>query len=166
MCLATATPEGKPSARMVLLKEFDARGFVFYTNLESRKGGELAANPNVAICFYWDGMDRQVRIEGSVTPVSDEEADAYYQSRGLKSRIGAWASKQSQVLESRGALLKRVAEAGLKVVAGKIERPPFWSGFRVAPVRMEFWQQGEARLHDRVCYTRAGAAWEQCLLYP
>jgi pyridoxamine 5'-phosphate oxidase len=168
VCLATATADGRPSARMVLLKGVDARGFVFYTNLESRKGGELAANPHAALCFHWKTLTRSVRVEGRVEPVSEAEADAYYASRARGSRIGAWASKQSRPLESRFALEKRVAEFGLKYAVGDIPRPAFWSGFRVIPARIEFWRDMPFRLHERLVFLRdgEGQAWRTEMLYP
>lgn len=168
VCLATSTPDGRPSARMVLLKGVDARGFVFYTNLESRKGGELAANPHAALCFHWKGIGRSVRVEGPVEPVTPEEADAYYASRSRGSRIGAWASKQSRPLEGRWALEKAVAEYTLKFGIGEVPRPDFWSGFRVLPRRIEFWRNMPFRLHERVVFQRADAAqpWRTELLYP
>jgi pyridoxamine 5'-phosphate oxidase len=166
VCLATATPDGRPSARMVLLKGVDARGFVFYTNLESRKGGELAANPFAALCFHWKTLQRSIRVEGAVEAVSDTEADAYYASRARTSRLGAWASKQSRPLESRFALEKAVAEYGLKHAVGDIPRPPFWSGFRVLPARIEFWRDMPFRLHERRVFHRDGAAWRLEALYP
>ncbi|PIR38153.1 MAG: pyridoxamine 5'-phosphate oxidase [Alphaproteobacteria bacterium CG11_big_fil_rev_8_21_14_0_20_39_49] len=166
MNIATATKEGIPTNRMVLLKDYDEKGFVFYTNLESRKGEQLKENPKASLCFYWEAMGRQVRIEGDVVPVSNEEADAYFNSRALKSRIGAWASMQSRPLGSRSELIKKVAEYGAKTVKGKVERPPFWSGFRVIPNRMEFWQKGEYRIHDRTCYILKNGQWESGLLYP
>ncbi len=166
VCLATATPDGRPSARMVLLKGVDARGFVFYTNLESRKGGELAANPQAALCFHWKTLQRSVRVEGPVEPVSDAEADAYYASRHRSSRIGAWASQQSRPLEGRFALEKRVAEFTLKFGLGEIPRPAFWSGFRVLPQRMEFWHDMPFRLHERNVFTREGDGWRTETLYP
>jgi pyridoxamine 5'-phosphate oxidase len=168
VCLATCTPDGRPSARMVLLKGVDPRGFVFYTNLESRKGGELAANPHAALCFHWKTLARSVRVEGRVEPVSEEEADAYYASRARGSRIGAWASKQSRPLESRFALEKRVAEFGLKFAVGEIPRPAFWSGFRVIPERIEFWRDMPFRLHERLVYLRdgEGGPWRTEMLYP
>lgn len=166
MCLATATAAGTPSARMVLLKEADARGFVFYTNLESRKGGELAENPRVALVFYWQPLDRQVRVEGKATPVSPEEADAYFASRPRESRIGAWASKQSRPLSGMMELMKRVAEYTAKHALGEVPRPPYWSGFRVVPERIEFWQAGAFRLHEREVYIREGEAWRVEKLYP
>lgn len=166
MCLATATPQGLPSARMVLMKEWDAQGFVFFTNLESRKGQEISANPHAALCFYWESLSKQVRIEGTLAPVSAEEADAYFHSRPLKSRIGAWTSKQSRPLENRAALLAEVAKHTAKFVTDDVPRPPFWSGFRLTPQRMEFWQKGEFRIHDRHSFTREGESWRHTLLYP
>jgi pyridoxamine 5'-phosphate oxidase len=166
MCLATSTRSGAPSARMVLLKDVDARGFVFYTNLESRKGGELAANPQVALCFHWKSLARSVRVEGLAEPVSAAEADAYYASRARGSRIGAWASRQSRPLESRFALEKRVAEVTLKYPIGEIPRPDFWSGFRVAPARIEFWRDMPFRLHERRVFHRGADGWSIEALYP
>ncbi len=166
VCLATATPDGFPSARMVLLKGVDERGFVFYTNLESRKGGELAANPNAALCFHWKTLHRSVRVEGAVESVSDAEADAYYASRARTSRLGAWASKQSRPLESRFALEKAVAEYGLKYAVGEIPRPSHWSGFRVLPRRIELWRDMPFRLHERRVFHREGAGWRIETLYP
>ncbi|MBX9702508.1 MAG: pyridoxamine 5'-phosphate oxidase [Acetobacteraceae bacterium] len=170
VCLATATPDGRPSARMVLLKGVDARGFVFYTNLESRKGAELQANPNAALCFHWKSLHRSVRVEGAVEPVSGEEADAYYASRARGSRIGAWASRQSRPLEGRWALEKAVAEYTLKFGLGEIPRPSFWSGFRLLPRRIEFWRDMPFRLHDRQVFHNEGqgddASWRIEALYP
>ncbi len=166
LCLATCTPDGRPSARMVLLKGHDSRGFVFYTNLESRKGGELAANPFAALCFHWKTLQRSVRVEGAVEPVSDAEADEYYASRARGSRIGAWASRQSRPLEGRWALEKAVAEYTLKFGVGAIPRPPFWSGFRVVPARIEFWRDMPFRLHERRVFHAEGAAWREEALYP
>lgn len=166
LCLATATPEGRPSARMVLLKGHDARGFVFYTNLESRKGGELAANPFAALCFHWKTLQRSVRVEGAVEAVSDAEADEYYASRARGSRIGAWASRQSRPLEGRWALEKAVADYTLKFGIGPIPRPPHWSGFRVVPDRIEFWRDMPFRLHERRVFHADGAGWHEEALYP
>lgn len=167
MCLATATPDGRPSARMVLLKGVDQRGFVFYTNLESRKGEELAANPRAALCFHWKTLARSVRVEGPVERVSDAEADAYFATRPRTSRIGAWASRQSRPLESRFALEKAVAEYSLKFGLGEVPRPPHWSGFRVLPQRIEFWRDMPFRLHERKLFTaRPDGGWDVSALYP
>ena len=166
VCLATATPDGRPSARMVLLKDVDARGFVFYTNLESRKGGELAANPFAAMCFHWKTLQRSVRVEGAIEPVSAGEADAYYASRARGSRIGAWASRQSRPLEGRFALEKAVAEYTVKFGIGEIPRPAHWSGFRLLPSRIEFWRDMPFRLHERRVFHRADTGWELEMLYP
>jgi pyridoxamine 5'-phosphate oxidase len=151
---------------MVLLKGQDPRGFVFYTNLESRKGGELATNPQAALCFHWKTLQRSVRVEGEVEPVSAEEADAYYASRARGSRIGAWASRQSRPLEGRFALEKAVAEYTLKFGVGEIPRPPHWSGFRVLPRRIEFWRDMPFRLHERRVFHRDAAGWREEMLYP
>jgi len=166
VCLATATPQGLPSARMVLLKGVDGRGFVFYTNLESRKGAELGANPNAALCFHWKSLHRSVRVEGAVELVSAAEADAYFASRARTSRLGAWASKQSRPLESRFALEKAVAEYGLKYAIGEIPRPPHWSGFRIVPRRIELWRDMPFRLHERKVFHRDGEGWRLEMLYP
>ncbi|MFQ5972741.1 MAG: pyridoxamine 5'-phosphate oxidase [Alphaproteobacteria bacterium] len=167
MALATATPDGLLSARMVLLKGFDERGFVFYTNLESRKGRDLAANARAALLFYWKSLRRQVRIEGPVVEVSEEEADAYFDTRPRQARIGAWASPQSRPLAGRFELEKRVAKYAAKYALGRVPRPPFWSGFRVVPERIEFWRHGAFRLHDRLVYTRTDrGGWRTERLYP
>ena len=168
MALATVDPDGLPNVRMVLLKGVDQEGFVFYTNLESAKGGELAATAKAALCFHWKSLRRQVRVRGPVTPVDDQEADAYYASRPLGSRIGAWASQQSRPLEGRFALEKRVAEYTARFATGTVPRPPHWSGFRITPVEMEFWHDRKYRLHDRVVFRRADTAddWTRTRLYP
>lgn len=165
--LATATNAGWPSSRMVLLKGYDAQGFVVYTNLGSRKATELADNPRAALCFYWEPLGKQVRVEGMAEPVSDEEADTYFASRPLASRIGAWASKQSTRLESRAKLLARVARYTASFAVGDVGRPPFWSGFRIVQDRMEFWTNAEYRLHDRIVFEKADSGdWRRYLLYP
>ena len=166
MTVATAGPDGRPSARMVLLKGFDARGFVFYTNLGSRKGDELAANPYASLLFHWKSLERQVRIEGPAEAVTDTEADDYFATRNRLSQIGAWASKQSQPLQGRFALERRVARFAAKFHVGQIPRPDFWSGFRVIPERIEFWQAEEYRLHNRLVYHRSGDGWRTETLYP
>jgi len=166
MTVATCTPDGTPSARIVLLKDFDARGFVFYTNREGRKGGELIANPRAALLFHWKMLQRQVRIEGDVEAVTDAEADAYFNSRARISRLGALASDQSRPLPSRGELERRVAELDARYPGDSIPRPPHWSGFRVRPRLIEFWQDMPFRLHDRRVYTLAGEGWGVGALYP
>ncbi|MEJ1976114.1 MAG: pyridoxamine 5'-phosphate oxidase [Acetobacteraceae bacterium] len=166
MTLATSTPDGHPSARMVLLKGLDARGFVFYTNVDSRKGQELAANRRVALLFHWKSRRRQVRVEGAIGPVTAAEADAYYASRPRVSRLGAWASDQSRPLPARAELERRLAELELRFPEEAIPRPPYWSGYRVAPDYLEFWQDMPFRLHDRRTYTRVGATWTTEALYP
>jgi len=168
MAVASVDATGLPDVRMVLLKGFDAGGFVFYTNFESKKGAELLASRKAALLFHWKSLRRQVRIRGPVEIVSDAEADAYFASRPRASRIGAWASKQSRPLESRFALEKAVAEYGLRHAIGEVPRPPHWSGFRVVPLAIEFWHDRPFRLHDRIEFTRAmpGAPWEKTRLYP
>lgn len=166
MALSTCTADGAPSVRMVLLKGADSRGFVFYSNAESRKGGELAANPRAALAFYWPGIGRQVRIEGQVEAVSDAEADAYYASRPRISKLGAWASDQSRPLADNATLERRVAELDRRYSGDDIPRPPHWRGWRVVPHRIEFWRDMPYRLHERTLFTRAGDGWTACKLYP
>ena len=168
MAVATVDADGMPDVRMVLLKDFDAQGFVFYTNTSSAKGQQLTQSGKAALLFHWKSLRRQVRIRGEVSRVSDAEADTYFASRARQSQIGAWASEQSQPLPDRFALEKRVAEYGLKFGLGKIERPPFWTGFRVAPLSIEFWRDRAFRLHDRVLFTRPDTTggWGRSKLYP
>ncbi|MDW3207039.1 MAG: pyridoxamine 5'-phosphate oxidase [Alphaproteobacteria bacterium] len=154
MALATADAQGRPSVRMVLLKGYDESGFVFYTNLESKKGVQLAENANAALLFHWKSLRRQIRVEGSVTPVTEAEADAYFESRPRQSQIGAWASDQSRPCEGRFELEKRVATYAAKFNIGTVPRPPHWSGFRIAPRYIEFWKDGTFRLHDRQIFRR------------
>jgi pyridoxamine 5'-phosphate oxidase len=166
MIVATAAPDGHPSLRTILLKGIDERGFVFYTNKESRKGGELAVNPRVALLFYWKSLKRQIRIEGEAEHVTDAEADAYYQSRPRISRLGAWASQQSRPLANRTILEERLAEMEGRY-PDEIPRPGYWSGYRVLPETFEFWQEMPYRLHDRTVYSRSsGGVWEQGKLFP
>jgi pyridoxamine 5'-phosphate oxidase len=168
MAIATVNADGLPNVRMVLLKGFDQRGFVFYTNLGSVKAHELDGAPKAALTFYWKTLQRQVRARGNVEPVSVEEADAYFASRSRMAQIGAWASKQSSPLESRMALEKAIARYAAKFAIGNVPRPPFWSGYRVVPEEIEFWQERLYRLHDRIAFTRAGVAepWTKTRLYP
>ncbi len=165
MALATADASGAPSVRMVLLKGFDSRGFVFYTNLGSPKAEELKANPRAELCFYWP-PDRQVRVKGAVEPVSDEEADAYFDSRHRVSQLGAWASRQSKPLGGYAELERAVAAFTVRFGISKIPRPPFWSGFRLVHAHVEFWEQRPFRLHKRVRFTRSPEGWEEQPLYP
>ena len=166
MALATADAAGRPSVRMVLLKGHDDRGFVFYTNLDSRKGGELAANPNASLLFHWKSLRRQVRISGPVAPVGDAEADAYFASRGRDSRLGAWASDQSRPLPDRAAFESRFEEMRRRFDGGDVPRPPRWSGFRVEPQAIEFWSDRAHRLHERRLFTFTSGVWTEGLLYP
>jgi pyridoxamine 5'-phosphate oxidase len=168
LTLATVGPDGTPSARMVLLKGYDPDGFVFYTNYESRKGLQLIAHPKAAMLFHWKSLRRQVRLEGPVSQTTAGEADAYFATRARGSQIGAWASDQSRSLESRFALEKRVAEFGARHLIGSVPRPPHWSGFRLQPLLIEFWQDQPFRLHDRLEYRRTAAdqPWTTRTLYP
>lgn len=164
--LATCDAGGAPSVRMVLIRGVDERGFVFYTNLESRKGHELRSNPRAALCVHWKSLTRQVRIEGGVEAVSDEEGDAYFASRDRSSQIGAWASRQSEPMSGRFELEKQVARYAARFGLGRIPRPEFWSGFRLRPQRIEFWKQGAFRLHERTLYVRSGDGWLVETLFP
>jgi pyridoxamine 5'-phosphate oxidase len=168
MTLATVDADGMPDARMVLLKGADEAGFVFYTNMESQKGRELAANPVAALVFHWKSSNRQVRVRGRVERVTAEEADAYFASRAKQAQIGAWASQQSRPLESRLAFEKQIALYAAKYAIGSVPRPPHWSGYRIVPSTIEFWQDRPFRLHDRVVFARAapGEAWRKTRLYP
>lgn len=166
MALATAGSDGLPDVRVVLLKGVDDRGFVFYTNVESAKGEELAQNPQAALVLHWKSLRRQVRARGGVSPVSAEEADAYFQSRARNSRIGAHASRQSRPLADRPTLEAEVAALAARFEDGPVPRPENWTGFRIVPASIEFWQNGPFRLHDRVRFTRDGAGWRGARLYP
>jgi pyridoxamine 5'-phosphate oxidase len=168
MALATVGADGLPNVRMVLLKGFDQRGFVFYTNADSVKGHELATAPKAALTFYWKALQRQVRARGNVESVSEQEADAYFATRSRMAQIGAWASKQSMALESRLAFEKAIARYAAKFAIGAVPRPSHWSGYRVVPLEIEFWQERQFRLHDRIVFTRTSPAapWGKTRLYP
>ena len=166
MALATVDSDGRPSVRMVLLKGHGLDGFVFYTNLDSRKGAELAANPNAALLFHWKSLRRQVRIEGPVEAVSDADADTYFASRGRDSRLGAWASNQSRPLPDRETFAARFAEMEARFEGAEVPRPPRWSGFRVVPTRIELWSDRAHRLHERHLFVRTGEGWSEGMLYP
>jgi pyridoxamine 5'-phosphate oxidase len=164
--LATADADGRPSLRIVLVRQVDERGFAFHTNFNSRKGRELAANPHAALCFYWPTLDEQIRAEGSVEPLGGEESDAYFVTRPRGSQLGAWASDQSARLESRETLETRYRDVEKRFEGVPVPRPPFWGGFRLRPARVEFWYGRPDRLHDRVLYVRAGGGWRIERLYP
>ncbi len=166
MALATADAQGRPAVRMVLLKHADDRGFVFYTNLESAKAGDLAANPRAELCFYWKPPGRQVRVSGRVERVGDAEADAYFATRARLSQIGAWASRQSRPMRGYFELEQECAKVALRYPFGAVPRPPFWSGYRVVPERIEFWKEKPFRRHERVVFIREGDGWRQEYLFP
>lgn len=166
MALATATPDGRPSVRFVLLKAYDERGFVFYSNYRSRKAEELEANPEASLIFHWAILERQVRLEGRVERISTEESEAYFHSRPRGSQIGAWASHQSEPMESRRILEEQVKKYTEEFRGQEVPLPPFWGGYRLAPRTMEFWQGRVNRLHDRIQFTRAGSGWTRTRLYP
>jgi pyridoxamine 5'-phosphate oxidase len=166
MALATVDSRGQPSVRMVLLKGHDARGFVFYTNQHSRKAGDLSAQPRAGLLFHWKSLRRQVRVDGPVEAVTDAEADAYFATRGRISQLGAWASDQSSPLPDRATLEARLAEVTARFAQGEVPRPPHWSGYRVLPETIEFWEDGAHRLHNRRLFTRTSDGWTEGLLYP
>lgn len=166
MCLATVNENQAPSSRMVLLKKFDERGFCFFTNFNSRKGDELKKNSNVALCFYWGILGYQIRVEGAVEEVSTQEADDYFASRRRESRIGAWASKQSSEMKNWSEFEERIKQFEKEFEGKEVTRPPFWSGYRVVPKRIEFWEEGDFRIHHRKVYERAGDGWNLTEIYP
>lgn len=166
MCLSTASATGRPSSRMVLLKGFDKNGFVFFTNYNSQKGRDLAENPFAAINFFWPELERQVRINGSVDKVSSDESDEYFKTRPFTSRVGAWASEQSEVIGSRALVAAKAAKLIVKYASGNVPRPPHWGGYRVKADRFEFWQGRESRLHDRIVYILSEASWQIARLSP
>ncbi len=166
MAVATTSKDGQPSVRMMLLKAFDRRGFVFYTNYDSRKAGELAAHPRAALLFHWAALQRQVRVEGPVTKLSADESYAYFRTRPRGSRLGAWASRQSEPLPDRHSLEARFRQYERQYEGAEVPLPPFWGGYRVAPQRIEFWQGRANRLHDRLLFVREGEGWQTMRLYP
>ena len=166
MALATVDAAGLPDVRMVLLKGFDERGFTFYTHIDSAKGREMAANPKAAVVFHWKSLRRQIRVRGTVSAVTDAEADAYFASRAKQAQIGAWASKQSKPLESRFAFETEIAKYAARYAVGTVPRPPGWHGYRITPVEIEFWHERPFRLHDRIVFTREGDGWVKTRLYP
>lgn len=166
MTLATADADGRPSVRTMLLKRFDAEGFVFFTNSHSRKGRELDENPHVALCFFWQPLMQQVRVEGPVATISGEESDSYWETRVRDSQLGAWASQQSDPLESRQLLEHEVREYHDRFLNQAVPRPPYWFGYRVIPERIEFWKSGWHRLHERILYEKTDEGWHKTLLYP
>lgn len=166
MTLATADASGRPAARVVLLKDFDPRGFTFFTNMTSRKGRQLLSNPRAALCFLWLAVETQVNVEGAVEMVSEADADAYWTTRPRDSQIGAWASLQSRPLDARSTLEDRVKDLSRRYDQGPVPRPPHWTGFRVMPERIEFWNMRPFRLHDRTLYEKAASGWTKGLLYP
>ncbi|CAN5364136.1 pyridoxamine 5'-phosphate oxidase [soil metagenome] len=166
MTLSTVATDGRPSSRVVLLKGFDAEGFVFFTNYNSRKGRELTGNPYAAINFFWPELERQINVSGRTSKVSDEESDEYFNSRPFTSRVGAWASHQSETIESKTVIMTRAAKLMLKYATGHVPRPPHWGGFRLEPDRIEFWQGRPSRLHDRICYELRDNFWQISRLSP